>query len=594
MQMRKWLTRWYALLAIVAILVGCGGGAGSGDPLPGDDGGDGETPSSEVADFSVFTDKTAISNNGQDSALLTVVAVDANRNVVEGADVTVNTDQNSVYVPAATTTDASGSVTGQIEIGGDKTDRDVTVTVTVNDLTKRVTVRVSGSNLKLAISPAAPTPGQSVTLTATLLDQGGTPISGQPVTLESSIAELQGQQITTNESGQATLAFNAPSATGVYTVSATGSGTQSPEYQLTVFASAGAVPAAVIPAGVTPSLSASPNVLSVNAVGSTSNASVLRFLMLDQNNNPVQNVRVRFDDQTTGLPAVGASISSDSNTLYTDASGSVTAQYIAGQNSSPTNGVTVRACYKATDFSSTTECPASVPVTLTVAGQALSVSIGDDNLLEKGTGTYIKRFAVSVADSAGRAVADAPVDISVDLTHYGKGAVFRPFVTTVPQGAGSETRASVATALEANGATVALSYEPMISAGERVWCPNEDLNRNGVVDPTTAFGVDSENYNGSTGTDGQATLQPRKADLLISFDSPSVTRTGSNGIVIIRVEYSQRYGTWLAYKIRVTANVSGSQGMAERLFVTDVLEADAENGSFLEPPYGVEECLSAN
>ncbi len=147
----------------------------------------------------------------------------------------------------------------------------------------------------------------------------------------------------------------------------------------------------------------------------------MRFLFLDSSNRPIPNVRVRFDDATSGLPKVGASISSGTTTLFTDASGTVSAQYISGQNPSPTNGVTVNACYSATDFASTTDCPAKVSATLTVAGQALAISIGDDNLLQKGTGTYIKRFAVTVADSAGRAVANAPVDISVDLTHFGKG-----------------------------------------------------------------------------------------------------------------------------------------------------------------------------
>src|SRR5690606_13404862 len=129
-----------------------------------------------------------------------------------------------------------------------------------------------------------------------------------------------------------------------------------------------------------------------------------------------------FSDETSGLARVGASIASGTSTLYTDASGSVSTQYISGQNFSPTNGVKVRACYSATDFTSATACPAMVEASLTIAGQALAISIGDDNLLERGSGTYIKRFAVTVADSAGRAVPNAPVDISVDLTHYGKGA----------------------------------------------------------------------------------------------------------------------------------------------------------------------------
>lgn len=580
-------------LFLAGVLAACGGGGGSagGTTDPGTDPGTGD-PTARVADFAVFTDTTTISNNGADNAQLTVVAVDANRNVVSGATVTVNTDANSVFIPSGSVTDANGTLTGTIGIGGDKTDRDLTVSVTVNGITKRVAVRVSGSKLTLAAAPSAPTPGQNVQLTATLQDAGGSPIAGQVITLGGNVTGLQSRTVTTNAAGQGTISFNAPATPGGYTITASGSGTQSLDLNLTVFNSTNAVPAAIIPAGVNPSLSANPNVLSVNAPGSTANKTVLRFLMLDGSNRPVPNVRVRFVDLTTGLPAVGASIASGNNTLYTDASGSVSTQYISGQNSSPTNGVTVVACFKATDFvasdfNSAGDCPGlqSVDANLTVAGQALAISIGDDNLLQADRGTYIKRFAVSVADSAGRAIANAPVDLSVDLTHYAKGKFTTTFeVSGIPR---DPTAASPAD----------MSINPGTGL---VWCPNEDANRNGNVDPTSVFVAGGapqsrgENYNNSFDTNNQPTLEPRKSDLLISFDDPTVTTTDANGIVIIKVQYSQRFGTWLAYRVRVTANVAGSQGLAERLFITDVLQGDVANGSFNTPPYGTRSCLNPN
>jgi hypothetical protein len=124
-------------------------------------------------------------------------------------------------------------------------------------------------------------------------------------------------------------------------------------------------------------------------------------------------------------------------------------------------------------------------------------------------------------------------------------------------------------------------------AGARVWCANEDTNRNGSVDP-------GENINGSVDSNGQPTLEPRKSDLLISYDDPAVTTTNASGILMIKVEYSQRFATWLAYRVRATANVAGSQGMAERNFVTQFIKGDEENGSFLMPPYGSDSCRSPN
>ncbi|MGZ8980864.1 MAG: hypothetical protein ACXW2D_08935 [Burkholderiaceae bacterium] len=583
-------------LFLAGVLAACGGGGGSagGTTDPGTD--PGTDPTARVADFAVFTDKTTIANNGADNAQLTVVAVDANRNVVPGATVTVNIDANSVFIPSGAVTDASGTLTGTVGTGGDKTDRDVTVTVSINDITKRVSIRVSGSKLTLAASPSAPTPGQNVQLTATLQDSGGNPIAGQVITFGGTVTGLQNQTVTTNAAGQGTVNFSAPATAGAYTVSASGSGTQALDLNLTVFNSTNAVPAAIIPAGVNPSLSANPNVLSVNAPNSTANKTVLRFLLLDGSNRPVPNVRVRFVDLTTGLPSVGASIASGNSTLYSDTSGSVSTQYISGQNSSPTNGVTVRACYKATDFvasdfNASGNCPglASVDANLTVAGQALAVSIGDDNLLQSTSGTYIKRFAVTVADSAGRAVANAPVDISVDITHFQKG----DFGTMTLSLSSVEPLSPT----EAWPSMIAFP-----NTTRNVWCPNEDANRNGNVDPTTVFEATNpematgrgENYNLSTDTNGQPTLEPRKSDILISYDDPTKTTTDASGVLIIRVQYSQRFGAWLAYRVRVTANVAGSQGLSERLFVTDVLRGDVANGSFNTPPYGSGRCVDAN
>lgn len=530
-----------------------------------------------VTDMVLFVDKATINNSGTDKAQLTVIALDINRNVVSGATVAVTTDQNSVFVPSGgTTTNAQGTYLGNVSIGSDKSNRTITISVTINGIVRRTSVQVIGSKLTVQAQPSTLAPGQAGTISALLQDSSLNPIVGSTITLTGSVPSVAGQTMVTDFSGQASRTFTAPTTTGTFNISATGNGVTAAGTQIQVV-TAGVIPNATIPVGVVPSLAASPNVLQVNAVGSTANRSTLRFLFVDGTGNAVSNVRVRFDDLTTGLAAVGSSITSGTQTLITDNSGVVTAQYVSGQNSSPTNGVTVRACYSATDpVPAAAACLAGgqyVDATLTVAGAALAVSIGDDNLLTPNTssGTYIKRFAITVADSAGKAVANAPVDISLNLTHYGKSVTWRgPGVSTVP-----------------SGLTVDATLPAGVTTSTYYWCYNEDVNRNGVADP-------SENRDGSVDANGQATLQPRRSDMIISYDDPLVTTTNANGILVIKVEYSQRYGGWLAYRVRVTANVAGSQGMAERPFVTNVLAADVTNGSFLTPAYGVNNCTTAN
>jgi hypothetical protein len=556
--------KYLGALAMTAMLVACGGGGGSaGTPV----GGGGQTPATQVADFALFTDKSTLSNAGTETVKLTVVAVDANNNVVANAPVAVASNNGTIFVPDASATDSAGQFTGTLRSGASKSDREVVLSVTINGITKQTTVKVQGSQIELTISPALPAPGGAATAGIRVIDATGQPIANTAVSLSGDIPALAGRSATTDSNGRVNVAFTAPGAAGSYVLRVAASGVTL-ERSVQVGSEA-SIPAAVIPSGAAPSLAANPNVVAPNTAGSSTNQSQLRFLFLDAQNNPIPNVRVRFDIVSTGLGSTDSRLSTGSSTVYTNASGLAAAAFIAGQTGSPTNGVVVRACYQATDFTSATQCAQSVNVSLTVAAQALAVSIGDDNLLERGGGTYIKQFVVTVADSAGRAVANAPVDISLDITHFGKG----DFEMTPTF---SLDTADIYTYFP-NAATTPDAY------GRRVACVNEDRNRNGFVDP-------GENVNNSTDSFGQATLEPRRSDIVLSYVEAGTRTTNSAGILLIQVEYSQRMATWLAYRVRATTNVAGSQGTAERAFVTDYIEGDERNGSFLTPPYGFGAC----
>jgi hypothetical protein len=534
-----------------------------------------DTPTARVADFFLLLDKSTLANTGTATAKLTVTAVDANNNVVSGAAVSVSTDSNTIFTPAGTSTDAQGQYTGQIGIGGDKSDRTVVATVTINGIVKQTSLQIAGSQIELTVTPSVLTPGGSSTVTARLTDGSSTPIASKTVTFTGDIPALANRQVTTDVNGRATVSFLAPGTAGSYLVKASASGV-STQASVQVGTSA-AIPAAVIPAGAQPGLSAIPNVVAANLAGSTSNQSQIRFLFLDATNQPIPNVRVRFSIASTGQGSFDSTISTGNTTVYTNASGIATAAFIPGSTGSPTDGVVVRACYQATDFTSTA-CANSVDVHLTVASQALAVSIGNDNVLTAGTGgTYIKKFVVTVADAAGRAVPDAEVDISLDITHYSKGDFDAPNTFPLNIAAANSYAPGDASTVPVDGET-----------GFRVSCINEDFNRNGFVDFTPV----NENVNGSTDSFGQPTLEPRRSDIILSYVDPDVRKTGSNGVLLIQVEYSQRFATWLSYRIRATTTVAGSQGSAERAFITTFAIPDAANGSFLTAPYGVGACNS--
>jgi hypothetical protein len=572
----RYYVKMLAMLVLSAFVAACGGGGGS----PGNtNNGGSPPPASTVADFILLLDKSTLPNTGAETVKLTVTAVDVTNNVVPGAAVAVATDANTIYTPTSSTTDSSGKAEGQISIGSDKSNRPVTVSVTVNGKTKLTSFQVTGTQIALTITPAVIPPGSAATATVRVTDAASVAIPNKTVTLSGTLFGATQLQGVTNANGTAIVTFTAPGAPGSYSAQAAlgGSFTQSTAQ----VGNSAVIPDAVIPGGVTPSLDVSPNVLAPNvAGGASSNQSQLRFLMLNASNQPIPNVRVRFEIISGGLGSGDSRISTGSSTVYTDSSGVATAALIAGATPSPTNGVVVRACYQASEFVVPTQCVQSVQANLTIAAQALAVSIGDDNLLTAGPGTYIKKFVVTVADSAGRAVAGAPVDISLDITHYGKG-YFNQSITFSLNAADMNQYLPPPTTATPPVFTTPTPTTP------RVACVNEDRNRNGFVDL-------GDNINNSVDSNGQPTLEPRRSDIIISYADPAVKTTNASGILQIQVEYSQRFATWLSYRIKAGTNVSGSQGLAERAFITGYIEGDLPTGSFRLPPYGFGACDSAN
>jgi len=529
-----------------------------------------------AADFIFELDKSNIVNTGTDQALLTITALDNNRNTLAKVPVAVSVDGGGVFSEGSgLVTNDLGKFTGKINIGNDKSDRTINATMTLGSITKVASVVVTGSHISVTPVPSTPSPGQIVTLNISATDNAGNAIPGVEVSL-SGTAGASGK-VTTDLSGGKTLTFIAPVAANNYTVVASGLNVTTTQTIVVIPAGGGTIPAAI---GVLSASSVTPQPTSIanNTVGSTTNRSKLSAKFLSAGNVGIENMRVRFELVAPVL-GNGEAISTGTATVYTNASGVAEADYIAGTRTSPTNGVLVRACYSATDFA-LSACPASVLANLTVAGSPLSISIGDDNTLAKGLGgiAYVKKYLIQVNDAAGVAVKDAVVSASVDITHYGKSVAWaNPYrdvqiptlrdvhsdflPTTVP--------ANVVQSLSAS------SYAPSIT--EKVWCINEDWNRNGFLD-------NGEDIN----TDG--VIQPRKAEIVVSFVSSN--KTDINGQLLAQISYAQNMGGWLGYTIRFTTSVAGSEGDASRSFVTGVLKEDVDNGSFLTPPFGSSSCNS--
>jgi hypothetical protein len=569
-------------LAVALLLSACGGGSPTAATGP--------NTAPTAADVVFELDKATINNTGVDVANLTVSVLDASRNVVVGVPVRVSLSPDGIFQKnGGDVTDSKGQLVGQIAIGSNKSNRVISATITVGTLSRVASVQVTGSQIVLTPVPAVPAPGQSVRMNIETRDSAGVAIPNVTLAL-SGVAGVPAS-VTTDFSGNAVVTFTAPTSPGEYIFVASALGASAPK-PIQVVSAASGKPAAsgtVSSASLTPI----PSLIKPNRDGRTTNRSKLSAKFQTAANAGIENMRVRFEIEQPRLDN-NESISTDTATVFTNAAGIAEADYIAGIRTSPTNGVKVRICYSPNDFVSATDCPneTSIPsiriaATLTVAGEPLSISIGDDNLLSKGLGNiaYIKKFLIQVNDAAGVAVPDAIVSASVDITHYGKGFAWAspysevqiPNINNVhPDFPVTRPPNALVTLNASNVGPLRPTVSPAF-AGSKVWCLNEDLNRNGFLD--MGLGED---------LNGDGSIQPKKAEVIVSYVNGN--KTDASGQLLVQVSYPQNMGGWLAYTLRATTGVAGSEGDAAKSYVTDVIQGDVTNGSFQTPPFGSNSC----
>ena len=371
-----------------------------------------------------------------------------------------------------------------------------------------------------------------MTLTASVRDVAGNAVPDVAVSL-TGVPGVAANSTQTDSAGQASFRFNAPASEGTYPVSIAGAGATG-SYDLKVLTPGSTtVPPAVGPISGASAI-ATPVVLGVNTVGSSTRQSEVRALFVAADNKPISNVRVRFSVSSSALP--GESLSNGSNIVYSDTTGVAKTNYIAPTTASPNEGVIVRACYSETDFAAG-DCPNFVTARLTVASAPVSLTIGVDNVIEKTTSgiSYIKKFEIQAVDAAGNYARDVPLSAVVSIENYRKAADY---------------------------------------ASEGIWCPNEDSNRNGVLD-TLPVNED---------TNGDGTLTPRQSDVAIGFVGEA--KTDATGLALLQLQYPQNVASWLNVRIKVNAGVSGSEGESTYAYVLNFAKDDEENGSFRRPLYG--------
>jgi len=195
--------------------------------------------SQQPAQISLMASKLTIKSNGTDSTELTVIASDSDNAAMAGEEISLKAT-GGLLSASQVVTDADGTAKFTFSAGAQKKNQVVTITASAGDLQKSIPITIVGTTLSLIATPTAVKKDvpDGITITGQALDANGKPIYGEDLVLTSaqgntlsgmdqSGTPVSGNSITlttdVNGSFQATFTGN---ATGEDTVTLEGLGSK--------------------------------------------------------------------------------------------------------------------------------------------------------------------------------------------------------------------------------------------------------------------------------------------------------------------------------------------------------------------------------
>jgi 5-hydroxyisourate hydrolase-like protein (transthyretin family) len=391
-------------LGMAAFLSACGGGGGSaGDSVfpGGGSGGTGGGTTPTASDLVVTLSGSTLPTDGTGSVLVTVYAVDANRNTIADVPVTLSVDSNALVSASASKTDTSGVVTGSVRIGSDQSKRTITVTAASGSITKTAQISVvtpsptgttSGPALTVSLSTSQITPAVGSTVTVQLKSATGVAMSDVVVSLSTgrgNLADLSVSTVRTDANGQATA-----------TLKASPSGVTGADY-VTAFATIGAVTVSAQQAftvtNALPTLTVDKTSLTLRL---SQGPQTITATLRDAAGLPVSGQKVQF------TPSSIIDLTASPDAGFTDSNGKVTSTISLGSfagSTSVSDTVRVTANY-ATQFLSN-----DVIVQIVGESPTATMTLSNSNISASATSATA---SVLVRDVAGNPVSGQLVQFS--------------------------------------------------------------------------------------------------------------------------------------------------------------------------------------
>jgi hypothetical protein len=373
----------------------------------------------------------------------------------------------------------------------------------------------------------------------------GGPQVGKQITFASSRGVVSGSPATTDAAGSASVTVSSPSSSGPTIITASGPG-GTPAATLNV------VFVATVASSVTVQSVPSTIQVTTSSASQTTNSSTITAVVRDAAGNLIKNAGVNFS--ITADPSGGALTAARG---ITDVSGSASVTYIAGNVSSPQNGVKIAATVSDVSGAAPGSSVANTTA-LTVTGQSLFVRLGAEFTVGSSPPLNIKKYFAIVTDSGGHPVSGTEVRFVLRPggllpTDYGYLKGF--YSAAVAEGITTTTN-PLTGVVTTTVNTAAIPAMQIVSAT----CANEDTDFSGIINA----GKDL-NQNGQLDPGGIASV------------SPNAT-TDANGIATASITYPKSHATWVKVTLEARTGVAGNDPPALATFVLPGLITDYEVG----------------
>ncbi|MEO5881939.1 MAG: Ig-like domain-containing protein [Caldimonas sp.] len=627
----------WALAAMTLSLVAACGGSGNAGTSPFGGGGcsgaaaSGPGCSSSASSVDVLASTVQVGSGGG-TVTVSAVVKDSNNVALAGAPVSFSATSGNITAASAVT-NSSGVATATFTAGADRSNRQATVSVKSGSATGRVTLDIVGTVLSYSGVTTVPLNGVA-SLPIKAVDSSGTPISGIPVTVTSSLGNgLSSATLVTDSLGTAAVTYTATNA-GADTLAFNASGSAvAPVVQVSAANFTFVTPAANTQIPVTTSRAVTVQYLSANVpqVGKTVNFAATAGVVtpISAVTNGAGQVTVSISSLTASPAVIQASVPADlvQTTLPVVFVAQTPARLVLqvsptaiGPNPAGSNSQQAQLVASVTDANGN-------PVTgATVTFNRVADPSGG-NLSQASTATDASGQA-TVQYIAG-ASTTANNGVQIRATVLGAPAVFGDASVTVNQSAlfialGTGNTISnldpqtykkdwVVYVTDSNGVAVPninltikvlpIDYRKGTlvfgggswgynfgSPGQFFLCPNEDANYNGILDPGEDF-----NQNNS--------LQPGNVISLTTAQTSTaaatgIARTGTDGRATITLLYAESYVPWVKVRLIAQAIVSGTESSTEAQFIVDGLATDFTSAAIppagVVSPFGVNDCATAN